>query len=193
MKTGFNKLSISILTALGLVAITLLIIPILRHSNDSLMSGTALVCMFLFGVYYNYLRNARFTDKGSKIFLFYSRKMVNIFNLVFTLLMMCVVILIYSLKGSNSGYLIMAGVVLFNSLIWILFPYRTGDLIMTDNNGIYARGIKYLKWDLISSYQIKPDLMHVTFKLKDMEEKTIAYNKYVDIELLNCELQSKLG
>jgi len=193
MKTGFNKLSISILTILGLIGITLLIIPILIHSNNSLMSGIAVVCFFLGWVYYNYVRNARFTDKGSKLFLLYSRKMVNIVNLVLTLLITGVVVFIYFQKGLNFGFLSISGVLIVNSLIWIFFPYRAGTLIMTDNNGIYESEIKYLKWDLISSYQIKPDLMLVTFKLKDKDEKTMAYNKYVDIELLKSELQSKLG
>ena len=194
MKSAFSKLSITILSLLGLIGITLLVIAIIENSNDILISIIAVVCIFLFGTYYYYLKNKPFANKDSKIFLLYKRKTVNIFLLAFALLLIGVFAYKCIQKGPNVGLiLIVFGGVIFNFLTWILFPFRYGKgFIMTDKEGIYSSESGYVKWETIKTFNVEADIMHVSLELNDNEKKSIVYNKHVDIELLKSEITKKV-
>lgn len=193
MKTTFNKFSISVLSLLGLIGVSLLIIPSISKSEEILMPSFALICFFLFGIYYSYLKNKQFLNKDSRIFPLFSHRIISVFSLGFSILLIGVILFAYIQKGSTFGLFSSFSAIIFSIVILVLFPYRSGNFIMIDNNGIYAPKIGYLKWELIKTYKIEADLMLVDIELIDNEKKLIAYNKYVDIELLKNELQTRIN
>ncbi len=191
MKRAFTKSQISILTALGLIGVTFLIIPIINHSDKYLMAIIASISLFLFGMYINYLRNKRFIGKGSKIFLLYNRKKKNILNIVLIISLIAVVIFASIYRFSIFGLFLTIGVLLYVSLSLILFPYGNGYLIMIDNTAIYSYETGFIKFNQIKTHTLKTDSMLLEIELKNNEKKSIEYNKFVDIELVNKELKMK--
>ena len=191
MKRIFTKSQISILTALGLIGVTFLVIPIINHSDKYLMPIIASISLFLFGMYRNYLKNKRFVGKGSKIFLLYNRKRKNTFNLVLIISLIAVIIFVSIYIFSIFGLFLTIGVSLYVSLSLILFPYGKGYLIMIDNTAIYSYETGFIKLNQIKTHTLKTESMLLEIELKNNERKSIEYNKFLNIELFKKELEMK--
>jgi hypothetical protein len=191
MKRIFTKSQISILTALGLIGVTFLVIPIINHSDKYLMPIIASISLFLFGMYRNYLKNKRFVGKGSKIFLLYNRKRKNTFNLVLIISLIAVIIFVSIYIFSIFGLILTIGVSLYVSLSLILFPYGNGYLIMIDNTAIYSYETGFIKLNQIKTHTLKTESMLLEIELKNNERKSIEYNKFLNIELFKKELEMK--
>jgi len=194
MKNTFTKSQNLILIILVLIGATFLAIPIINHSDRCLMPTIAVISWFIFGMYRNYLRNKRFIGKDSKIFLLYNRRTTNIFNIVINLFLIVLAIVVISLyKFSYFGLFLLICIIFYNSLSWLLFTYQNDTLIMVNNTCIYSHETGFIKLEQIKKYSKNTDLMSLNFELKNDEKKSIEYNKFIDIELLDKELQMKLS
>ena len=191
MKTTFTKFQILILSTLGLIGMIFILVPIINHSDKYLMPTIALTSWFLLGMYINYLKNRRFAGKDKKIFLLYSRKTINIINIVVSLFLAGAIIFALIYKFSLYGVLIMIGTLFYVLLSWTLFPYRNGILIMIDSTSIYSYETGFLKLNQIINYTLKPDSKLVEFEVKNYERKSIIYNKFLDFESFKKELEIK--
>jgi len=192
MKKGFDKVTILILTALGVCAIVLFATFQITKSNDNTMPIIALICVFLFGIYFFYSKSRLLINKDSTVFPLFNSRIVKIVGLIMNLFLVALIVYACSQKRINIGLLCALGVVTFNSLIKTLFPYRSGNIIMIDKKGIYGPKMGYLEWNLIDSFKIESDIMFICFILKNKEHQILSYNENVNIGQLKYFLQENI-
>lgn len=191
MKKSFTKTQLSILTALGLIGAASFVIPAINHSYKLILPIIATISIYLFALYIKYLKNKKFVGKDSKIFLLYNRKTKNIFNIVFFIFLIAVVIITLIYKYSFVGLFITSGALLYILLSMVLFPYSNGYFILINNTAIYSYETGFINLNQVKSHTLKPDSMVLEIKLKNNETKSIEYNKFINIELFKKELKRK--
>ena len=64
---------------------------------------------------------------------------------------------------------------------------------MLSNTDIYSQETGFIKLEKIEKYSLNVDSMQLDLELKNNEKKSIEYNKFVDVGLLDKELQIKLS
>jgi len=197
MEKSFKKSQYLILTIIGLLGIISLLGSIINPLNKDIMQIIALISLFLFGMYFKYLKNKKFVGKDSVIFLLYDRKKVNAYRLfsvlvAFALVFIAIFIFVPAEKISTFGLSIVIVALLYVSLSSILFPYVNGTLIMIDNTDIYSNETRFIKLSQIKKYTLNTDSMILYLELNNNKKKSIKYNKFVDIDLLKKELDLKI-
>ena len=196
MEKSFKKSQYLILTIIGLLGIISLLGSIINPSNKDIMQIIALVSLFLFGMYFKYLKNKRFVGKGSSVFLLYDRKKVNTYRMfsvlvVFALVFIAIFVFLPAEKISTFGFSLIIVALLYVLLSSILFPYVNGTLIMIDNTDIYSNETGFIKLNQIKKYTLNTDSMILDLELNNNKRKVIKYNKFVDVDLLKKELELK--
>jgi len=197
MEKSFKKSQYLILTIIGLLGIISLLGSIINPSNKDIMQIIALISLFLFGMYFKYLKNKKFVGKGSKIFLLYDRKKVNTYRMflvlvAFALIFISIFVFVPAEKISTFGFSIVIVALLYVSLSSILFPYVNGTLIMIDNIDVYSNETGFIKLSQIKTYTLNTDSMILDLELNNNKKKSIKYNKFVDVDLLKKELEKKI-
>lgn len=196
MGDKYKKYQYLILTIIGLLGIISLLGSIINPSNKDIMQIIALVSLFLFGMYFKYLKNKKFVTKRASIFLLYDRKKVNAYRLIsiivaFTVIFILIFLFVPAEKISTFGLSIVIVGLLYVSLSSILFPYVNGTLIMINNTDFYSNETGFIKWSKIKKCTINTDYKVIDIVFNNNKNKSVKYNKFVDIDLLKKELELK--
>jgi len=191
-----KKYQYLILTIIGLLGIISLLGSIINPSNKYIMQIIALVSLFLFGMYFKYLKNKKFVAKGASIFLLYDRKKVNGYRLIsvfvaFAVIFILIFLFVPTEKISTFGLSIVIVGLLYISLSSILFPYVNGTLIMINNTDFYSNETGFIKLSKIKKCIINPDYKVIDIEFNNNKKKSVKYNKFVDVDLLKKELELK--
>jgi len=196
MENKYKKYQYLILTIIGLLGIISLLGSIINPVNKDIMQIIALVSLFLFGMYFKYLKNKKFVTKGSSIFLLYDRKKINAYRLIsifvaFAVIFILIFLFVPAEKITTFGLSIVLVALLYVSLSSIFFPYVNGTLIMINDTDFYSNETGFIKWNKIKKCTINTDSKAIDIEFNNHKKKSVKYNKFIDEELLKKELELK--
>jgi len=192
MEKTFTKSQNLVLIALGLIGGASLMVSLINNSDRYIFPAIALICFFLLGIYRNFLKNKRFINANSKIFILYNQNQLNKFNIILFLVLAGVVIFTSIYKFSFYGLFVGIGLIIYIAINIIFFPYRNGTLIMINDTAIYSFETGFIELNEIEKYSFKDDLMLLNIELKNNQMESIEYNKFLDLESFKKELELKL-
>jgi len=179
--------------AIILIAICLIILLIIGLKDSYIL--WIIPPALCFGLVFYHIQN-NYHTKGKRnalIMPLYNLKYGKRFDLIVLLITITVIVILTIIYGFKIGGILGCSVILVNSIAGLIYPYKNGQLIIIDNEGIIAPKIGLQKWININKYYIDKELLTLKLDLNDNSSKIINLNKYIDIDILENELRQKIN